>query len=224
MLEATLTGKYETGGKPGNLSTTLSVGTNVGEAKLKASATNCFALEADSYSPPSFAFSLSKPDSFSIRYSPEKKDGDPPDLRFKFMNSMNVMGRRVNLAYHHAVQEKKMKVKSLVELNDEHKLAVKHLVGTKDCELRYKFAPHRFVLVEPSYKLESKAWAVAVSKSFESGDVLKGSYEVEDGKVGLQWSRTSKEKGTFKVCGSLVRKNNEILRQLMAQATWSCSL
>lgn len=115
------------------------------------------------------------------------------------MNSMNVMGRRVNLAYHHAVQENKMKVKSSVELNDQHKLAVKHVVGTKDGELRYKFAPLRFTVVEPSYKLESREWMVAVSRSFEGGDLLKGSYKPKDRKVGLEWSRTSKERGTFKV-------------------------
>ncbi|XP_042397341.1 outer envelope pore protein 24B, chloroplastic-like [Zingiber officinale] len=222
MLEASFTGKYETDAKAGKGSTTLSVGTNVGEAKLKALAT--IALEAADYSPPSFAFSLSKPDSFSIRYSPEKKDGDPPNLRFKFMNSMNVMGGRVNMAYHHAVQERKTKVKSLVEFNDEHKMAVKHLVGTKDCELRYKFAPRRFTVVEPSYKLASREWAVALSRSFESGDVLKGSFDVKDRKVGLEWSRTSKERGTFKISGSLVKKDNEIKPQLMAQTTWSCSL
>lgn len=70
MLKATLAGKLETEAEEGRGSATLSVNADVGDAKLKASVVNALAPV------PSFTFSLEKPGSFSLDYSPEKVIND----------------------------------------------------------------------------------------------------------------------------------------------------
>lgn len=64
MLRATLVSKLEA--EKGRGSATLSVNADVGDAKLKGSVVDALAQA------PSFTFSLEKPGSFSIDYSPVK--------------------------------------------------------------------------------------------------------------------------------------------------------
>ena len=68
-MRATLTGKYETDKDDGKASTILTINTNVGDAKLKASVTNALVVNTAKDSPPKFSLTLEKPDSFSVVYS-----------------------------------------------------------------------------------------------------------------------------------------------------------
>ncbi|XP_042417453.1 outer envelope pore protein 24B, chloroplastic-like [Zingiber officinale] len=134
------------------------------------------------------------------------------------------MGRKVSLAYIHAMQKRKMTVEGLMELNEENKVAVSHVVGTEDCKLRYTFARRKLVVVEPAYDFKDRAWAVAVSRSFDSGDAMRGSYEAKNRKLELEWSRTFTDKGSFKISASFMKKDQEIIPKIMAESTWSCNL
>ncbi|XP_074576081.1 outer envelope pore protein 24B, chloroplastic-like [Curcuma longa] len=236
MLKATLVGKLEAEAKNGRGSTALSVNTDVGDVKLKASVANALALA------PSFAFSLERPNSFSVDYSPEKLvllinggaggfadcdrqgEGGLPNLKFKFAESVKVTGRKVSLAYSHALRERKTTVDGSVELNEENKVAVSHVVGTEDCKLKYTFARRKLTVVEPAYDFKDRAWAVAVSRKFDGGDAVRGSYEAKNRKLELEWSRTFTGKGSFKVSASFMKKDQEIVPKLMAESTWNCNL
>ncbi|WOK95457.1 hypothetical protein Cni_G04164 [Canna indica] len=231
MMKATLNGKYESNANNGKASTTLSFNTAIGDAKLRASVTNALVLDSAQYSPPSFSFSLEKPDSFSVDYYP-KKDANPkedalPNVKFKLMNSLKVMEKTIRLTYSHAVAEKRAPtLDGLVEFNAENKLVVNHPLGTKDCKLKYTYTggQQRKIVVEPSYDVATGAWEAALSRKFEGGDTVKASYKAAERTMGLEWSRDSKDKGTFKISTTLNMDNPKIDPKLMAESTWSYEL
>lgn len=201
----------------GRGSATLSVNADVGDAKLKGSVVDALAQA------PSFTFSLEKPGSFSIDYSPVK-EGALPNFKVRFMDSVKVTGRKVNLVYSHALRERKTTVDGSVELNAENKVAVSHVLGTEDCKLKYTFARGKLPVVEPAYDLKERAWAVAVSRKFDGGDAVRGRYESKNRKLEMEWSRTFRDKGSFKISASFMKKDQEIVRKFIAESTWSCNL
>ncbi|RRT66448.1 hypothetical protein BHE74_00054329 [Ensete ventricosum] len=204
-MKATLTGKYETDKDGGKASTILSVNTNVGDAKLKASVTNALVVNTASYSPTKLSFTLEKPDSFSVVYSSKHdanlRSDDPPDVKFKFMNAIKVMEKTVELQYTHELRDKKTAVEGSVALNPRNKVAVSHVLGSRDYKVQYKYehGERRRTVVEPSYEVAANAWGLDVSSKFEGGDAVKASYRTAAKTVELEWSRNSKVNGTFKV-------------------------
>ncbi|URE09194.1 hypothetical protein MUK42_22378 [Musa troglodytarum] len=227
MMKATLTGKYETDKEDGKASTILSISTNVGDAKLKASVTNALVVNTAHYSPPKFSFTLEKPGSFSVVYS-RKHDAnpqsdDPADVKFKFMNAIRVMEKTVELDYTHDMREKKTAAEGSVALNPRNKVSVSHVLGTRDCKVKYKYehGERRRMVVEPSYEVAANAWGLDVSSKFEGGDAVKASYRAAAKTVELEWSRASTVNGTFKISSSFNVMNPKIDPRFMAESTWS---
>lgn len=128
-----------------------------------------------------------------------QEEGGLPNLKVRFMDSVKVTGRKVSLAYSHALRERKTTVDGSVELNAENKVAVSHVLDTEDFNLRYTFARCKWPVVEPTYALKDKAWAVAVSRKFDGGDAVRGTYEAKNRKLEMEWSRSFMYKGSFKV-------------------------
>ncbi|CAL9096113.1 unnamed protein product [Musa acuminata var. zebrina] len=227
MMRATLTGKYETDKDDGKASTILTINTNVGDAKLKASVTNALVVNTAKDSPPKFSFTLEKPDSFSVVYSRKhdanRQSDDPPDVQFKFMNAIKVMEKTVELEYTHGMPEKKTAVGGSVALNPRNKVAVSHVLGTRDCKVKYKYEHGERVrtAVEPSYEVAANAWGLDVSSRFEGGDAVKASYRTAAKTVNLEWSRNSKVNGTFKISSSFNVMDPKINPRFMAESTWS---
>lgn len=144
----------------------------------------------------------------------DRQEGALPNFKVRFMDSVKVTGRKVNLAYSHALRERKTTVDGSVELNAENKVAVSHVLGTEDCKLKYTFARGKLPVVEPAYDLKERAWAVAVSRKFDGGDAVRGRYESKNRKLEMEWSRTFRDKGSFKVYLRNPPVNNQQMCQI----------
>ncbi|EHA8586639.1 putative Outer envelope pore protein 24B, chloroplastic [Cocos nucifera] len=185
-MKATLKGKYEN--IKSSATASLSVDVYAGDVKLKATVANLAAAYA-------LSFSVEKPGSFSISYSPEK------DVKFQFMNSMKVLGRAVDLTYTDARGQNRTAVDGAVAFDARNRVAVSHALGTKEWKVRhtYTHGALRRTVTETSYDFKSHAWDFAVTRRSQQGDAVKATYGSSTRAIGLEWARNSPITGTFKV-------------------------
>ncbi|CAL9747579.1 unnamed protein product [Musa acuminata subsp. burmannicoides] len=226
MMKATLTGKYETGKDDGKATTTLSINAKFGDASLRATVSDALVLGTAARAPPTLSFSLQKPNSFSIDYSPTKagtdQKDDLPQAKFKFMNSIKLMEKTLRMTYSHALQERRTEVDGSVEFNEDNKMAVHHVVGTEECKLKYTYqhGERQKTMVEPTYYVAANTWDLVVSRKLDRGEALKASYQAAAKKLQLEWSRDSNVNGTFKISAAL-NMADHIYPRFVAESTWS---
>jgi hypothetical protein len=135
-------------------------------------------------------------------------------VRFQFMNSALVLDKRVSLTYTHsttlappppppaAAPPSRTALDCSVTFDPANKLNLSHSLGSGGCRLKYTYAhgPDRLTTIEPLFDTNKNAWEFAVSRKFQGGDAIKGTYHASTKLLGLEWTRDSKAGASFKVC------------------------
>ncbi|XP_010905067.1 outer envelope pore protein 24, chloroplastic [Elaeis guineensis] len=213
MMKTTLKGKYES--IKNSVTASLTVDTNLGDLKLKTSVADVAAAYASL--PSSLSFTLEKPRSFSIDYTPEKDD-----VKFKFMNSVKVMEKAVDLTYTHTRGENRTEVEGAVALDAGNKIAVSNVLGTEEWKVRYTYAHGalRRTVIEPSYDVKANAWDFAVTRKFEHGQAVKATFRSSSKAFDLEWTGDIPYNTTIKISGSINMTEKIAAPKLTAESTW----
>ncbi|XP_038978632.1 outer envelope pore protein 24, chloroplastic-like [Phoenix dactylifera] len=214
-MKATLTGKYES---IKNFPTaSLTVDTKVGDVKLKASVPDFVVADGRPSLSSLLSFALEKPGSFSIDYSHKN------DVKFKFMNSVKVLEKAVDLTYTHARKENRTAVEGAVALDASNKIAVSNVLGTEEWKVRYTYAHGalRRTVIEPCYDVKANAWDVAVTRKFERGNAVKATFRTSSRSVDLEWTGDIPLNTTIKISGSINMAEKIAVPKLTAETTWS---
>ncbi|XP_062213919.1 outer envelope pore protein 24, chloroplastic-like [Phragmites australis] len=219
-MKATLTGRFV--GDKATAATTLVVPA-AGDLRLKASAT-----EATFSNGPSLlglTLTLEKPGSFLIDLKPHNRD-----VRFQFMNSALVLDKRVSLTYTHstslapaAAPPSRTALDCTVTFDPANKVNFSHALGSGGCRVKYTYAhgTDRLTTIEPLFDANKNAWEFAVTRKFQGGDAVKGTYHASTKLLGLEWSRDSKAGGSFKVATSFDLSDQSKVPKLIAESTWN---
>ncbi|KAL6909589.1 hypothetical protein ACP4OV_001870 [Aristida adscensionis] len=226
-MKATLKGRFE--GDKATAATTLAVPA-AGDLRLKASAT-----DASFSSGPSLrglTLTLEKPGAFLLDLKPHNQD-----VRFQFMNSALVLDKRVSLTYTHSTTlapaaaapapapapPSRTALDCTVTFDAANKVSLSHALGSGGCRVKYTYAhgADRLTTVEPLFDSNKNAWEFAVTRKFEGGDAVKGTYHASTKLLGLEWSRDNKSGGSFKIATSFDLSDQSKSPKLTAESTWN---
>ncbi|XP_031494115.1 outer envelope pore protein 24A, chloroplastic [Nymphaea colorata] len=210
-MKAAVKGKYESHGRPA--SATLAV--NVSNVKLKATVTDATFISGPSFN--GLSLSVEKPGAFIIDYDVPRKDA-----RFQFMNSIRVFEKPLNLTYIHARGSGFTTLEGSLVFDPANKLSTNYVFGSGHCKAKYTFSHGGGVRTfEPCYDLMNNTWDFAASHKVFGGDVIKASYHTPKKLVGLEWSRDSKEMGSFKIFTSFSLADELKFPKIVAETTWN---
>ncbi|WVZ61330.1 hypothetical protein U9M48_011228 [Paspalum notatum var. saurae] len=223
-MKATLKGRYE--GDKATAATTLAVPA-AGDLRFKASATEaCF---ANGPSLKGLTLTLEKPGAFLVDLKPHNQDA-----RFQFMNSALVLDRRVSLTYTHSTSlatvvapapapPSRTALDCSVTFDPNNKVNLSHTLGSGGCRLKYTYAhgADRLTTIEPLFDTTKNAWEFAVTRKFEGGDAVKGTYQASTKLLGLEWTRDSKAGANFKVATTFDLSDQSKAPKLIAESTWN---
>ncbi|KAL6638296.1 hypothetical protein ACP70R_025868 [Stipagrostis hirtigluma subsp. patula] len=223
-MKATLKGRFE--GDKATAATTLAVPA-AGDLRLKASATE--AAFSNGPSLRGLTLTLEKPGAFLVDLKPHTKD-----VRFQFMNSALVLDKRVSLTYTHstslapaaapaAAPPSRTALDCAVTFDAANKVSFSHALGSGGCRLKYTYAhgADRLTTIEPVFDTNKNAWEFAVTKKFEGGVAVKGTYHASTKLLGLEWTRDSKSGGSFKIATSFDLSDQSKAPKLIAESTWN---
>uniref|UniRef100_A0A164WEG9 Outer envelope pore protein 24, chloroplastic n=1 Tax=Daucus carota subsp. sativus TaxID=79200 RepID=A0A164WEG9_DAUCS len=168
------------------------VAVNAGNVKLRASMTEAIIVNGPSFN--GLALSLEKPGSFIIDYNVPKKD-----LRFQFMNSVKVAEKSINLNYIHFRNDNRTILDGTVVFDSANKVSVNHVLGSGNAKLKYVYLHRGLTTFEPSYDVAKDSWDFAVSRKVHGDGMVRASYQTSKNLLGLDWTRTTKQNGSFKV-------------------------
>ncbi|KAL5210757.1 hypothetical protein ABZP36_006380 [Zizania latifolia] len=215
-MKATVKGRYE--GDKATAAATLAVSPAAADLRFKASATD--ATFARKPSLQGLTLTLEKPGSFLVDLKPHTQD-----LRFQFMNSALLLDRRVSLTYTHsttlspgpAAPPARTSLDCSLTFDPANKLNLSHTLGSGGCRVKYSYAhgQDRFTTIEPCFDTAKNAWDFAVTRKFQGGDAIKGTYHASTKLLGLEWTRDSKIGGSFKV------RLHSALSSLCSHFLWS---
>ncbi|KFK31765.1 hypothetical protein AALP_AA6G156300 [Arabis alpina] len=213
MMKASLKGKYDADKTTG----VGSLSFNAGDLKLRATMTDATVVAGPTLNGLSLA--LEKPGSFIIEYNVPKKD-----VRFQFMNRVMIAEKPLSLTYIHSRLDNRTIVDASLAIDPANKLSANHMVGTKNCKLKYTYVHGGMATFEPSYDLAKDTWDFAVSRRFYGDDVVKATYQTSSKLLGMEWSRSSKSTGSFKVCASVNLVDEVKTPKLTAETTWNLDI
>ncbi|KAL3321861.1 hypothetical protein AABB24_039467 [Solanum stoloniferum] len=218
MLKASVKARYETEAENEAATGGATVTFNAGDFKLRASMTDATVINGPSLNGLSLA--VEKPDSFIFDYSVPKND-----FKFQFMNSISVLEKPLNLKYIHSTEEDNTTLDGTLVFDSANKLSVSHKLGSGGCKLKYSYVHGGLTTFEPSYDIKEDSWDFAVSHKVYGSDMCKATYQTPSRKLGLQWSRSSKLGGSFKVSASVCLDDDELkLPKLTAETSWDFDL
>lgn len=218
-MKATVKGRYE--GDKATAAATIALPA-AGDLRLKASATD--AAFAGGPSLKGLTLTLEKPGAFLIDLKPHNQD-----VRFQFMNSALVLDKRVSLTYTHSTSLAPAAPPSRTGLNctltfdPANKVNFSHTLGSAGCRLKYTYAhgADHLTTMEPCFDTAQNAWEFAVTRKFQGGDSLKGTYHASTKLLGLEWNRDSKTGGSFKVATTFDLSDQSKAPKLIAESTWN---
>ncbi|KAM7278009.1 hypothetical protein ACFE04_005143 [Oxalis oulophora] len=210
-MKANLRGKYGTH-EASTAAATLAV--NVGDCKLKASLTDATFTKAGSLNGVVFAFE--KPGAFIINYDVPKND-----VRFHFMNTVRIAEKPLNLSYMHMKNANRTVVDGTFVVDSANKLSASYTVGTPSCKLKYTYVLRGLTTFEQSYDLDKSAWDFAISRKVYDDDVLRATYQTSSQVLGLDWTRSSKLNGNFKIAASVNLSEEQKKPKLIAETSWN---
>ncbi|PVH30879.1 hypothetical protein PAHAL_9G005200 [Panicum hallii] len=223
-MKATVKGRFE--GDKATAATTLAVPA-AGDLRFKASATE--AAFANGPSLRGLTLTLEKPGAFLIDLKPHNQDA-----RFQFMNSALVLDKRVSLTYTHstslapapapaAAPPSRTALDCSVTFDPANKVNFSHSLGSGGCRVKYTYAHgvDRLTTIEPLFDTNKNAWEFAVTRKFQGGDAVKGTYHASTKLLGLEWSRDSKAGGSFKVATTFDLSDQSKAPKLIAESTWN---
>uniref|UniRef100_A0A0E0KLQ6 Outer envelope pore protein 24, chloroplastic n=1 Tax=Oryza punctata TaxID=4537 RepID=A0A0E0KLQ6_ORYPU len=222
-MKATVKGRYE--GDKATAAATLAVTPSAADLRFKASATDAAFARGPSLE--GLTLTLEKPGSFLLDLKPHSKvttscDLPSPrrnrsipissslqDVRFQFMNSALLLDRRVSLTYTHsttlspspAAPPTRTALDCSLNFDPANKLNLSHTLGSSGCRVRYSYAhgQDRLTTIEPCFDTAKNAWDFAVTRKFQGGDAIKGTYQASTKLLALEWTRDSKIGASFKV-------------------------
>lgn len=133
------------------------------------------------------------------------------DVRFQFINSALVLDKRVSLTYTHsttfataqpppaAVPPSRTALDCSVTIDPANKVNLSHSLGSGGCRVKYTYAhgEDRLTTIEPLFDTKKNAWEFALTRKFQGGDAIKGTYHASTKLLGLEWTKAG---GSFKVC------------------------
>ncbi|KAL8087759.1 hypothetical protein AgCh_037784 [Apium graveolens] len=184
-----------------------------GNVKLRASMTEAIIVNGPSFN--GLALSLEKPGSFIIDYNVPKKD-----IRFQFMNSIRVAEKPISLNYIHFRNDNRTILDGTIAFDSANKVSVNHVVGSGNAKLKYTYLHGGVTTFEQSYDVAKETWDFAVSRKVYGDDVVKASYQTSKKLLGLDWSRTTKQNGSFKISASFVVGEQLKTPNISAETSW----
>uniref|UniRef100_A0A0E0KLQ4 Outer envelope pore protein 24, chloroplastic n=1 Tax=Oryza punctata TaxID=4537 RepID=A0A0E0KLQ4_ORYPU len=221
-MKATVKGRYE--GDKATAAATLAVTPSAADLRFKASATDAAFARGPSLE--GLTLTLEKPGSFLLDLKPHSKD-----VRFQFMNSALLLDRRVSLTYTHsttlspspAAPPTRTALDCSLNFDPANKLNLSHTLGSSGCRVRYSYAhgQDRLTTIEPCFDTAKNAWDFAVTRKFQGGDAIKGTYQASTKLLALEWTRDSKIGASFKVATSFDLSDQSKAPKLIAESTWN---
>lgn len=209
MMKASFKARYDTD----KATASSTVAFNAGDFKLRASMTEATVIKGPSLN--GLALAVEKPGSFIIDYNVPKKD-----IRFLFMNSVKVLEKPLNLNYIHCHGDNRTILDGTLVVDSANKVAVNHVMGSGSCKLKYTYVHGGITTFEPIYDTAKNAWDFMVSRKAFGDDVFRATYQTTSRNLGLEWSRSSKLNGSFKICASLCLLEEHKMPKLSAETSW----
>ncbi|CAI9753426.1 unnamed protein product [Fraxinus pennsylvanica] len=208
-MKASFKSRYE----PDNAAAAATVAANAGDFKLRASMTEATVIKGPSLNGLSLA--LEKPGFFIIDYNVPKKD-----FMFQFMNTIRVADKPLNMTYIHSKGDNRTVLDGTLVLDSTNRVSANHVLGTENSKLKYTYIHGGLTTFEPSYDLGKNAWDFMVSRRVYGDDVFKATYQTSSRDLELEWSRSSKLNGSFKISASLNLAYERKMPKLSAETTW----
>lgn len=208
-MKASFKARYDTD----KATASSTVAFNAGDFKLRASMTEATVIKGPSLN--GLALAVEKPGSFIIDYNVPKKD-----IRFLFMNSVKVLEKPLNLNYIHCHGDNRTILDGTLVVDSANKVAVNHVMGSGSCKLKYTYVHGGITTFEPIYDTAKNAWDFMVSRKAFGDDVFRATYQTTSRNLGLEWSRSSKLNGSFKICASLCLLEEHKMPKLSAETSW----
>lgn len=208
-MKASFKARYE----PDKAAANATVAFNAGDLKLRASMTDATVVKGPSLN--GLALAVEKPGLFIVDYDVPKKD-----IRFQFMNSIKVLEKPLNLNYIHFHGDKRTILDGTLVVDSANKVSANHVMGSGSCKLKYTYVHGGITTFEPIYDTAKNAWDFMVSRKVYGDDVFKATYQTTSKNLGLEWSRSSKLNGSFKICASLCLLEERKIPKLSAETSW----
>ncbi|TMW97655.1 hypothetical protein EJD97_005193 [Solanum chilense] len=208
-MKASFKARYE----PDKAAASATVAFNAGDLKLRATMTDATVVKGPSLNGLSLA--VEKPELFIVDYNVPKKD-----IRFQFMNSIKVLEKPLNLNYIHFHGDKRTILDGTLVVDSANKVSANHVMGSGSCKLKYTYVHGGITTFEPIYDTAKNAWDFMVSRKVYGDDVFKATYQTTSKNLGLEWSRSSKLNGSFKICASLCLLEERKIPKLSAETSW----
>lgn len=121
------------------------------------------------------------------------------DIRFQFMNSIRVAEKPINLNYIYFRNDNRTILDGTIVLDSANKVSVNHVLGSGNAKLKYTYLHGGVTTFEQSYDVAKETWDFAVSRKVYGDGMIKASYQTSKKLLGLDWTRTTKQNGSFKV-------------------------
>ncbi|KAJ9172143.1 hypothetical protein P3X46_015419 [Hevea brasiliensis] len=204
----------------GNKGVTGTVTANAGDVRLRAVIGNAAFGNGSAVDVDGFFLSLEKPGSFIVDY-----DVPNQDVRFQFMNTLNVLEKQVNWTYTHSRSENRTVLDGTLVLDPANKLSASYKLGSRDCKLKYSYVHRGVTALEPCYDFAKNSWDLAVSHRIDS-DVIRVSYETASKNLGVEWSWKSllNKEGGIKISACCNLAEGLHLPKLSAESSWNFEL
>ncbi|XAR61782.1 hypothetical protein NMG60_11016298 [Bertholletia excelsa] len=186
---------------------------NAGDVKLRATMTDATVVNGPSLN--GLALAVEKPGFFIIDYNVPKKD-----FRFQFMNTVRIAEKPLNLTYSHSRGDNRTMLDGAFVFDPANKVSANHMLGSRNCKLKYTYVHEGLTTFEPSYDLAKNSWDFAVSRRVYSDDVFRATYQTSSKNLGFEWSQNSKLNGSFKVTASVNLGEEVKVPKLSAETTW----
>ncbi|XP_073285786.1 outer envelope pore protein 24B, chloroplastic-like [Primulina huaijiensis] len=209
MMKASFKARYE----PDKASAAATVAFNAGDFKLRACMTDATVVNGPCLN--GLALALEKPGFFIVDYNVPKND-----FRFQFMNTVRVAEKPLNLTYIHSKGDERTIVDGCLVIDSANKVSANHVLGTGNSKLKYTYLHGGLTTFEPTYDLGKNAWDFAVSRRVFGDDVFRATYQTSSKNLGLEWSRSSKLHGSFKISASVNLAEEQKTPKLCAETTW----
>ena len=127
------------------------------------------------------------------------------DIRFQFMNSVNVMNKQLNLTYTHTRAVNQTALDATLLIDSANKLWGSYGFGSGDCKVKYSYVQDGLRTFEPCYDIAKNSWDISVSQRVLDGDFIRAFYRTSSKVLGLEllWQGLNKD-GRFKVHKSCI--------------------
>lgn len=120
------------------------------------------------------------------------------------MNTIRVADKPLNLTYIHSRGDNRTNLEGTLLFDPSNKVSANHMIGSGNCKLKYTYVHQGVTTIEPCYDLAKNMWDFSVSRKVYGEDNFRASYQTSSKVLALDWMRTSKLSGSFKVSMSFV--------------------